>query len=386
MVDGIIHELLVHPIKACRAVSVQTATLTSTGLKYDRAWCVLDYHGDRFAEREAISQRKIPKMATVGVEFSENGDSLIINAPDMPTLVVPVDEDAYLDNDQVTVNCSGVSTTGGGGWHLGTMTGYSAGKEAEKWFTEYLNRPDVVKSKKTAARYLLVRSIQTSVRQLDRYAGPSQGSDSPFNHQEANVSKEDSVRFQDFGPLLMANTRSLDHLNELMGTSDYPINPFRPNIIVAGEGNPWAEETWKEFKIGDTNFRFIKECARCTVPGRNQITGEFNFKGGEFNGVKGQLLKVQTTLSKTFPDKAADDTWGSWKGPFFGVYVAPDLAGDTSSKVREVTLRVGDEVFVTRKKWTSVVEIIEFLAPFLVILVAVAYLALHPNKEEFFPF
>ena len=51
-----------------------------------------------------------------------------------------------------------------------------------------------------------------------------------------------------------------------------------------------------------------------TVPGRNQTTGDYHFKGGEFDGVKGKLLTPQNTLTKAFPAKAADEEWGNWKG------------------------------------------------------------------------
>jgi uncharacterized protein YcbX len=140
----VIDKIILHPIKSAQGVSVPSATLGRTGFELDRAWAVVDVNGDRQAPMEAISQRKLAKMATIAVEIDAVEGVLRISAPAMPTLTVPLAEAAYGDGDNGTVvmevQCSGVSTTDGGGWHLGQCPGYSAGDEAEQWFTEYLNR------------------------------------------------------------------------------------------------------------------------------------------------------------------------------------------------------------------------------------------------------
>ena len=76
---GVVAELWVHPIKACRGVSVKRARFTRAGLVYDRAWAVVDMDGTRHAKMESISQRKLPKLATIGTTI--NGDVLEIDAP-----------------------------------------------------------------------------------------------------------------------------------------------------------------------------------------------------------------------------------------------------------------------------------------------------------------
>lgn len=341
---GTIEEILVYPIKSGHRVSVPSAVLTPTGLQYDRAWCVVDLEGTRFPEREYISQRKLPKMATVVPTFSADGATLHIDAPGMSRLSVPTAEADYASNAPVKVECCGVSTTGGGGWHLGAIDGFSAGDDAARWFTEYLNRPEVVKSSKPPAKYALVRSMTSSVRPVHTFAGPKQQLET-FDHRSADVRDDDAIRYQDFAPLLLTNKRSVDHLNEMMTTRNYPIYPFRGNLVVDGDGPAWDEETWRDFSVGGTKFRFLKECPRCSVPGRDQKTGEFHFKGGGFDGVTGKLLHVQNTLKKAFPAKADDDSWLSWKGPFFGIYIAPTLPPQDA----RVTISVGDEVTVSRR-------------------------------------
>ena len=74
-----IAELWVYPIKACRGTRVQEArTIATGGFEFDRTWCVLDARGDRYPEREYISQRKIAKMATIVPRFSEDRATLTI--------------------------------------------------------------------------------------------------------------------------------------------------------------------------------------------------------------------------------------------------------------------------------------------------------------------
>ena len=68
---------------------------------------------------------------------------------------------------------------------------------------------------------------------------------------------------------------------------------------------------------------------------------------GEFDGVKGSLLTPQKTLTSAFPDKAADPTWGTWSGPFFGCYVAADPTA------RGRVVRVGDAVDVVERRGTA---------------------------------
>lgn len=347
-----ISQLWIYPIKACRGTQVQSAETTATGgFALDRAWCVLDYRGDRYPEREYISQRKIAKMATINPRFSDDRSELIITAPGMPELTVPVAEEAYLNDDaaheRVTVNCCGKSTTTGAGWQLGEMEGRSAGAAAEAWFTEYLNRADH-KANKPQARYLLVRSIGASTRQVSKHGDfdKATGQGIPglaLPDYQNRVRPGDRIRFQDFAPFLLTNESSIADLNGQMGTQSYSLRCFRPSIVVQDTGgDAWAEESWLRVGVGiggggeELELVKIKECPRCTVPTRDQDTGEYVFKTKEFEGVKGGLLHATATLKKTFPHKAADDEWGTWKGAFFGVYFGHDG--------REATVKVGDKV------------------------------------------
>lgn len=78
----------------------------------------------------------------------------------------------------------------------------------------------------------------------------------------------------DAGPLLLTSETSLKQLNEWMGQSpehpDRPHDPvvmmrFRPNVVVHGIDEPFAEDGWSRVQIGDVSFRQAERCDRCMM-------------------------------------------------------------------------------------------------------------------------
>ena len=130
--------LWVYPIKACQGMSVQSAETTATGgFKLDREWCVVDLRGDRYPEREYISQRKLEQMATIAPALSADGASMTVTAPGMEPLVIPVAEEAYEANEAITVKCCGLSTKNrfchGGRRRDGAGGDYAAAPACGEW-------------------------------------------------------------------------------------------------------------------------------------------------------------------------------------------------------------------------------------------------------------
>jgi uncharacterized protein YcbX len=249
--------------------------------------------GQRQARCEAISQRRLPQLASVCVEIM--GNNLKISVPDGGSVIAPVNENAYSEQSDVFVECAGTSTTSDGGWHLGVQRGKIASQEVNEWLNRYLNS-DNVPSSKPPGNYVLVRSLSSEVRKVHGYAGKNQqpfstslqlqrdGKASPFKFQKLNVTASDGVKFQDMAPLHLASTASLSDLAAKMDVPTYPMECFRPNVVVTGN-LPWTEEDWLTIQIGDVSFRVWKPCPRCTVPNRNPLTGGF-----------------QVTMSRTFAE------------------------------------------------------------------------------------
>jgi uncharacterized protein YcbX len=69
---------------------------------------------------------------------------------------------------------------------------------------------------------------------------------------------------------------SLDDLNTRLasrGQPALPMNRFRPNIVVEGS-IPYAEDGWKDVRVGEALIRGAKPCGRCEVTTTDQATGE----------------------------------------------------------------------------------------------------------------
>jgi uncharacterized protein YcbX len=80
------------------------------------------------------------------------------------------------------------------------------------------------------------------------------------------------VSFADGFPFLLISEESLADLNGRLAVP-LPMNRFRPNLVVAG-CEPYAEDGWKEIRIGDVKLRVVKPCERCLVTTTDQATGE----------------------------------------------------------------------------------------------------------------
>lgn len=223
---GTISELVVYPVKACRGVSVTSARVTKTGFELDRAFCVVDTIGNvvwkasweklpppvgqqparacaysrasTFTNRkgEAISQRALPVLATIGVALSASGDELTLSAPGKPQVVrkalhpvprhclsppsgmrdlkVPTAIEAYEKAPEIEIFASGNTTpslgaSAPGGWNFGSIM-CRCYEPASAWLTEYLNRtvdpaqPGVyVSGKSKTSTFALVRSVTSGL-------------------------------------------------------------------------------------------------------------------------------------------------------------------------------------------------------------------------------
>ncbi|XP_076916812.1 uncharacterized protein LOC143576655 [Bidens hawaiensis] len=227
--------ILIYPIKSCRGISVSEAPLSSTGVRWDRQWLVVNSKG------RACTQRVEPKLALVQVELPQdafaaawkptNTSYLVIRAPGMDELKVSLCRPSQ--------TCDGVSV-----WEW-SGSALDEGDEASKWFTNYLGKPS--------------RLVRFNEELETRPVEPSYAPGPGFR-----------IMFSDGAPFLLVSQESLDSLNERL-EEPVPINRFRPNILVDG-CEPFSEDLWKEIRIESLTFSGIKLCSRCKVPTINQET------------------------------------------------------------------------------------------------------------------
>ena len=213
----------VYPIKSCGGISLPGADLGATGLLHDRRWMLVDEAG------KFMSQRRHPRMALISPRFTP--DRLVVTAPGMPDLEVPLDGEPA---GQIDVEVWG-----------DLQRGAPAGGHADRWFGRFLG-----------ARCRLVRKPDDDVRPV----------------ASAYARSEDQTSFADGFPLLLISKASLEDLNARL-ESPVSMNRFRPNLVVRGCG-PYAEDGWEELRIGVATFRVAEPCPRCAITTVDQESGE----------------------------------------------------------------------------------------------------------------
>lgn len=214
--------LTTYPIKSAAGIALNQSLVTMRGLSHDRRWMVCDRNG------KFLTQRKFPKMALMRVTVDDTL-RLSIASDGAASLELPVVPAAA---DPVAVEV----------WGDG-CSAWSMGHEAAQWLSEFLG-----------FEAQLVYMPDTTHRPTDhgRFETPNS--------------------FADAYPFLLISEASLADLNGRL-QQPVPMNRFRPNLVVTG-CDPFAEDTWKQIKIGDIVFDVAKACSRCSIPGVEQSTGE----------------------------------------------------------------------------------------------------------------
>lgn len=217
-------EIYIYPIKSLGGISLASSTAEERGLKYDRRYLLVDENGI------FLTQRDIPQMALLKLSLTESGfrvlntkNDLYLNIPLEPTSKERVKVKIWNDV------CSAVQVS----------------QEADIWFSNALNKKCSLVYMPDGEKRIVEKKI---------------------------FSKNHIVSFADAYPYLIIGQSSLDDLNSRL-EFPLPMNRFRPNFVFSG-GNPYIEDDWKNFKIGEVQFKAVKPCARCMIITTNQDTAE----------------------------------------------------------------------------------------------------------------
>jgi uncharacterized protein len=229
----------IYPVKSCAPLSPSEAVVEPRGLGGDRRWMVTDEDG------AFLTARKFPQMTLI--RAVPDGDELVLDAPDMPTL--RLSSPAATFRIEVTV------------WR-NRVQALPASAEADAWISDYLELP---------ARF--VHMDADCVRPV-----------SP-DHGRAG----DEVSFADGYPLLLISQAALDALNAKLARP-VPMLRFRPSIVVAGT-EPHAEDAWRRIRVGTVEFEVVKPCTRC-------ILTTVDFDRGAFDPA-GEPLRTLTSYRRT---------------------------------------------------------------------------------------
>lgn len=221
--------LYIYPVKSLRGCAVVSAAVDDLGLSGDRRFMLVDETG-RF-----LSQRTLPRMATIGTALQD--DTLVLSSDGVADIRVPCQARPNTAARTVSV------------WKSEGLLAEDCGDDAASWLGRILERP-----------CRLVRIGEKFLRPiLKPAAGPG-----------------DRVHFADAVPFLAISEASLRDLNDRLVArreEPVPMARFRPNLVLAG-CDPYAEDAWPRFRIGQIAFRSAGPCGRCVVTNTDQETGE----------------------------------------------------------------------------------------------------------------
>ena len=217
-------EIFIYPIKSLGGISVDSAIVEERGLKYDRRFLLVD-ENDMF-----MTQRDYPQLAFLKLFFSENGFK-VLNTQNNSYSVIPFECDS---KEYISVNI----------WD-DVCNAVQVNQDLDNWFSNALN-------KKVSLVYM--------------------PDDEKRIVEKTYITDDHIVSFADAYPLLIIGKSSLDDLNTRL-VNPIPMNRFRPNLVFTG-GNAYEEDNWKDFKIGNAEFKAVKPCARCVITTTNQNTAE----------------------------------------------------------------------------------------------------------------
>jgi uncharacterized protein YcbX len=207
--------LFVYPVKACRGLSLPASEVDRFGLRYDRAFMVVEAESGLF-----LTQRDEPRLARIVPRLA--GGTLELGAAGAASVRVPLEpQDGPRRSIQV--------------WrHRGEAM--DLGEEAAAFLSQQLGR-----------KLRLVRMPADHARRVNPERAPF----------------EAFTSFTDGYPFLLLGRASLDALNARLA-EPLPVQRFRPNLVVTG-AEPHAEDGWRRIRIGALELHIVKPCDRCAV-------------------------------------------------------------------------------------------------------------------------
>ena len=208
-----------YPVKSMQGQAIDSAMLTPDGIGGDRQFVVVDTRG------KCVTARTEPKLLTLkafknslGLRLeSADGQTCSAFLPDERASLVPV---AIWDDRAV---------------------GADMGDAIATWLSNIVQKP---------VRLLAITS----------------------KSNRAGVFPGTPISFADGAPLLLFSEASLSDINARLETP-MSVRNFRPNLLLEGVEEAFAEDTWARIKIGDIYMDVSWGCSRCVLTTLDPETG-----------------------------------------------------------------------------------------------------------------
>jgi len=286
---GTISEINLYPVKSCKQHPVSEVRVLDRGLEGDRVAMVV-----RASDYDFVTQRQVPRLALVTTSGGEG--SLHFTAPGKEKISVVLN-------------------------HKGETKGAN-GARCDIKATLWEEPVNVVDQGDSIAEWLS-SFLETDVRLVCLAED-----EKPMTEDKFAEGFETGLT--DGYPVLVISEAGLDLFNKQL-KNPVEMKRFRPNIVVSGT-NPFAEDTWRIWRIGGKNgvvFQNVKPCSRCGVP--NVIPEE---------GIPGDGEVISVLNKKRKGRKIGVGEWGHGQ-----VFLGQNAVNLTSA-LGPATIKVGDMVEV----------------------------------------
>ncbi|KAK9895427.1 hypothetical protein P389DRAFT_197485 [Cystobasidium minutum MCA 4210] len=253
-----ISKLVVYPIKSCAGIEVQESPYSITGLDYDRQWMLVDMRSKKMiTARNEIHAKTFLIQPRLQLEIGV----LSIHIPNHGEFEIPIDPPADADRlEDLQV------------WGSYDLQGHimsPEGSKLQKALSAHLSTP-----------VLLIKFDQSAPRVLDK----QQYLADLFSSFEDSLDyplEDCTTYFADGYPFLIASEASFRQVDEWLKAETVDtrmevnelVKRYRPNIVIKGAGEPFAEDSWEEVKLGDQIIFPVSRCQRCPMPDVSPATG-----------------------------------------------------------------------------------------------------------------
>ncbi|WP_276378705.1 MOSC domain-containing protein [Flavobacterium sp. H4147] len=208
-----VKEIYIYPIKSLAGISLKSAKAEEMGFENDRRWMLINAENIHVTQREyPIMSQFYPQILGDKIQITFEGETHEFSTNEH--LENPINSQVWDDKSEV----------------------FEVNKNSSKWFSD-----------KLGVDCRLVKIIKNGDRK----------------HESSRTNETYNVSLADGYPYLLIGTESLDFLNEKL-EEKITIKRFRPNIVVSTQ-SAHEEDDFKNFAIGEVQFKNIKPCGRCIM-------------------------------------------------------------------------------------------------------------------------
>ncbi|KHN77182.1 MOSC domain-containing protein 1, mitochondrial [Toxocara canis] len=295
---GVVAELYIYPVKACRGRKVDMMECSelggSNGEMNDHHFLIYNT-----STNHDLEINRCPRLVIIDSDV-RNGTLMLTTAEHTP---IRVDLQKVIgQNKIVTVTM----------WDKLRQSGLDCGREVGFWLSNVLDADEPLGLLYYRDGFYTERWSQRGYRWFFGLA--------PV---------KDKIAFTAIAPYMAFASESVKDVNSHLD-ENHQVNSrnFRGNIVIDG-CPPFDEDWWMELKIGDAEFECYQPCARCVAITVDPATGMRDEGNQPLRALRQYRLAPEGKLRNIYK-----------QDPIFGVYMGLDRRG---------TIRVGDQVFARYK-------------------------------------